>query len=180
HHIQARARINESQVARIRPGQPVLIHLEAFPDRAPLRGSVAEIVPIPGSAGGLVSDVRTFFAKVRIDSGAFDALTTGLSAELEFLIESKRHVTRVPIEAVRWIEDRPFAATVSSRAADLDWEWRPIALGATNAEFAEVLAGLSPGDQVIAHSESLPTSNLYVPESMGTVDLALGGRPSNR
>ena len=32
HHIQVRARINESQVARIRPGLPVLIHLEAFPE----------------------------------------------------------------------------------------------------------------------------------------------------
>ena len=46
HHIQVRAKINESQVARIRPGQPVLIHLEAFPDRR-LLGSVAQIVPIP-------------------------------------------------------------------------------------------------------------------------------------
>jgi multidrug resistance efflux pump len=180
HHIQARARINESQVARIRAGQPVLIHLEAFPDHAPLRGSVSEIVPIPGSASGLASDVRTFFAKVRIDSGAFDALTTGLSAELEFLVESKRHVTRVPIEAVRWIEDRPFAATVSSSANDLEWEWRPIALGATNAEFAEVLAGLRPGDQVIAKSESLPLTDLVRPEPPQSLDLALGGTSSGQ
>ena len=46
HHIQVRAKINESQVARIQPGQPVLIHLEAFPDHR-LLGSVAQIVPIP-------------------------------------------------------------------------------------------------------------------------------------
>ena len=158
HHIQVRAKINESQVARIRPGQPVLIHLEAFPDREPLLGSVTEIVPIPSIANGLFSDVRTFFAKVRIDSGAFDALTTGLTAELDFLVESKRHVTRVPLEAVRWIDDHPFAATVSGPPTDLDWEWRPIALGATDTDFAEVVSGLKPGDRVIAHSEGLPTT----------------------
>ena len=156
HHIQVRAKINESQVARIRPGQPVRIHLEAFPDREPLLGSVIEIVPIPSIANGMFSDVRTFFAKVRIDSGVFDALTTGLTAELEFLVESKRHVTRVPLEAVRWIDDRAFAATLGGPAPDLDWEWRPIALGATDTEFAEVVSGLKPGERVIAHSRGCP------------------------
>jgi HlyD family secretion protein len=180
HHIQVRARINESQVARIRPGQPVLIHLEAFPERPPLLGSVAEIVPIPSSSNGLFSGVHTFFAKVRIDSGAFDALTTGLSAELEFLVESRRHVTRVPLEAVRWIDDRPFAATVSGPATDLDWQWRPIALGATDTGFAEVVSGLKPGDRVITHSESLPATDLDGPDPETKVDRALGGRLSSR
>ena len=50
-HIQVKAEVNESQVALIRPGQPVVIHLEAFPDRS-LLGSVAEIVPIPSRASG--------------------------------------------------------------------------------------------------------------------------------
>ena len=180
HHIQVRAKINESQVARIRPGQPVLIHLEAFPDREPLLGSVTEIVPIPSIANGLFSDVRTFFAKVRIDSGAFDAMTTGLTAELEFLVESKRHVTRVPLEAVRWIDDHPFAATVSGPATDLDWQWRPIALGATDTDFAEVVSGLKPGDRVIAHSETLPAADLDRSDPETKFDLALGGRPSGR
>jgi HlyD family secretion protein len=180
HHIQVRAKINESQVARIRPGQPVLIHLEAFPDHEPLLGSVTEVVPIPSLANGLFSDVRTFFAKVRIDSGAFDAMTTGLTAELEFLVESKRHVTRVPLEAVRWIDDHPFAATVSGPATDLDWQWRPIALGATDTDFAEVVSGLKPGDRVVAHSESLPAADLEVPDPETKFDLALGGRPPGR
>ena len=80
-HLQVRARINESQVALVRSGQPVLIHLEAFPDR-PLRGRVAAIVPIPSLADGPYSDVRYFYATVRIESGGFDALRSGLSAQL--------------------------------------------------------------------------------------------------
>ena len=104
HRIQVRAKINESQVARIQPGQPVLIHLEAFPDHR-LLGSVAQIVPIPAVTNGLYSGVRSFFATVRIDSGGFDALTTGLTAELEFLVETRRHVTRLPLEAIRWVGD---------------------------------------------------------------------------
>ncbi len=178
HHIQARANINESQVARIKIGQPVLIRLEAFPDR-PLRGSVAEIVPIPSLADRLYSDVRTFFATVRIESGGFDALTTGLTAELEFLVESKRRVTRVPLEAVRWVGDRSFAATLDPATDGQDWQWRPIELGVTNTSFAEVVSGLEPGDRVVAHSETLPPTDLDVPpDREQTFDLALQGKPS--
>jgi HlyD family secretion protein len=174
-HIQVRARINESQVARIRPGQTVLIRLEAFPDR-PLRGSVAQIVPIPSLAGGSFSDVRTFFATVRIESGAFDALTTGLTAEVDFLVDTRRQVTRVPLESVRWIGDRSFAAAIVATTTGEEWQWRPIALGVTNVNFAEVVTGLEPGDRVVAHSESLPTTDLDLPAPAQTLDLALEGK----
>jgi HlyD family secretion protein len=168
-HLQVKAKINESQVARIRPGQPVLIHLEAFPDR-PLRGSVAAIVPIPSLANGPLPDVRTFYATVRIESGGFDALTTGQSAELEFLVETRRHVTRIPLEAIRWVDDRAFAATVSNTASGQNWQWRPLALGVTDATFAEVVRGLEPGDRVIAHSESLPATGLGAADPETTVN----------
>ena len=175
HHIQVRAKINESQVARIRPGLPVLIRLEAFPDR-PLRGSVAQVVPIPTLASGPFSDVRSFFATVRIEFGAFDALTTGLTAEVDFLVDTRRRVTRVPLESVRWIGDRSFAATIVATTAGQDWQWRSIALGVTSANFAEVVHGLEPGDLVVAHSESLPTTDLDVPAPEELPDLALAGK----
>ena len=89
-------------------------------------------------------------------------------------------MTRVPLEAVRWIDDHPFAATVSGPATDLDWEWRPIALGATDTDFAEVVSGLKPGDRVIAHSEGLPIIDLELPDAETKFDLALGGKASGR
>ncbi len=178
-HIQVRAEINESQIAFIRPGQPVLIHLEAFPDQ-PLMGSVAKIVPIPSLASTLYSDVRTFFATVRIESGGFDALTTGLTAELEFLVETRRQVTRVPLEAIRWIDDQAFTATVVSTADGSDWQWRPVALGVSNTSYAEVVRGLEPGDRVIARTEDLPATDLNLPDPEPKLDLALQRKPSER
>ena len=174
-HLQVRARINESQVARIRPGQPVLIHLAAFPGHS-LRGAVDQVVPIPSLAGPGYSDVRSFYATVRILSGAFDALTTGLTAEVAFLVETRRHVTRVPLESVRWIGDRSFAAAIVSATTGEDWQWQPIALGATDTNFAEVIKGLAPGDRVVAHSETLPASDLDIPAPDPALDLALEGK----
>ena len=101
-------------------------------------------------------------------------LTTGLTAELEFLVETRRHVTRVPLEAIRWIGDRSFAARlVSTETGEDDWQWRPIALGVTSTSFAEVISGLKPGDRVIAQSETLPTTELDIPDQEQTLDLAL-------
>jgi len=171
-HLQVRARINESQVALVRSGQPVLIHLDAFPDR-PLRGSVAAIIPIPSLADGPYSDVRYFYATVRIESGGFDELSSGLSAELEFLVQTRRRVTRVPLESIRWVGDQTFAAMASSTPGGDDWLWKPVALGATDTTFAEVKSGLAPGDRVIAHCESLPELAPGQPESEPKLDLAM-------
>ncbi len=153
--MHVKARINESQVAQIRSGQPVLIHLEAFPDQ-PMRGRVAEITPIPSLASGPFSDVRTYSATVRIESGGFDDLRSGLSAELSFLVESRHRVTRVPLEAIRWADDQAFVALATDSPDGLDWMWRPIAVGVTDTTYAEVVTGLEPGDRVIAQCESLP------------------------
>jgi HlyD family secretion protein len=138
-HLQVRATINESQVARVRSGQAVLIHLEAFRDR-PLRGTVAEIMPISSLAKGPFSDVHSFYATVRIESGGFDELMTGLTAELEFLVETRHQVPRVPLEAIQWFGDRAFAAIAISTTDGVDWLWKPISLGVTDSTFAEVVS----------------------------------------
>ena len=118
------------------------------------------------------------FGPVQILTVAFD----GSHFKGEILPELERLKTLGLIRVIDLLLIRKDStgAAATLTATDLDWEWRPIALGATNAEFAEVLAGLRPGDQVIAHSEGLPASNLDVSESRETVDLALGGKPSDR
>jgi multidrug resistance efflux pump len=177
-HIQVRAEINESLVARVRPGQPVRIHLEAFPDRI-LLGSVATIVPVPSVTSALSTDVRTFFATVRIESGGFDSLAIGQTAELEFLVETRRRVTRVPLEAIRWVDDQSFAATVVPTPNGQDWQWRPVSLGLSNTTHAEVVQGLEPGDRVIAHAEGNPTAEFDPPQPETSFNLALQRKPAH-
>jgi hypothetical protein len=106
-------------------------------------------------------------------------MTTGLSAELDFLVETRHDVTRIPLEAVRWVGDRSYAATLLSTTGE-DWQWRPIALGVTDSEFAEVVSGLEPGERVIAHSEALPETELLPPPAEAPLDLALEARAATR
>jgi multidrug resistance efflux pump len=164
--MQVRARINESQVARVKSGQPVSIHLDAFPDR-PLRGRVAEITPIASLASGPFPDVHIYDARVSIDSGGFDELRAGLSAELRIEVETHRRVTRIPLESVRWLGDQTFVALATGDGADVDWRWQLVELGVSDSAFTEVVSGLEAGERVVAHSDILPPPE-FVPPAADT------------
>jgi multidrug resistance efflux pump len=159
--MQVKAKVNESKVAMIQSGQPAQIKIDAFPDR-PLRGFVRDITPIPAPATA-AADVRVYYAVVSIDSGGFDELRPGLSAEVTFLVDKKPKVTRVPVQAVRWMNEKSYVAVAAnpsrkagSAAKEPPWRWQAVALGASNAHYFEVLSGLQPGEKVMAHPENLP------------------------
>jgi multidrug resistance efflux pump len=176
--LQVRAKVNESQVARIKLGQRAQIFVDAFPEH-PLRGTVTQIATVAEPASGPLSDVRVYIATLRIDSGGLRAarLRAGLSAHVTFQMESRRDVTRIPLEAVRWAGGQTFAAMAAATVTGLTWRWRPIALGATDAEFAEVLAGLAPGDRVVAAAGLLPAPGLDADSILATTAVAMTKRP---
>jgi multidrug resistance efflux pump len=174
-YMQVKAKVNESKVALIHPGQSALIRVDAFPDH-PLRGTVQEITAIPAPVGR-ASDVKVYFATVKIEEG-FDGLRPGLSAEVDFFIGTRSRVTRIPVQAVREVGGQAFAAVRSSTSdakTGLSWRWVPVRLGETNASHAEVVSGLKPGDQVIAQPEALPA-----PQPARRVQTASRAEPSPR
>ena len=174
-HIQVRARINESQVARIRLGEPTLIYLEAFPDRI-LRGSVAEIVPIPSLANGPFSDVPVF-SSPSASSPAASSAAVGFERRGGHSGRESPPSAPGPPRGGAWVGDRPFVAKVIPTETGVDWLWRPIAVGATDTTFAEVVSGLEPGDRVIAHCERLPADGPGPSDPETVLDLAMAGHP---
>jgi len=154
--MQVRARINESKYAQIYTNQRATIRVDAFPDRV-MQGTVTEITAIPAPANGPVSDVRIYYAMVRIESGGFDSLRPGLSAEVNFEVGSQQEVTRIPLEAIRWVGRQPFAALQLANSHDqgLIWRWNPLELGMSDSLFAEVVSGVKPGDRVISSPDAL-------------------------
>lgn len=153
-HMRVKARINESKFPLVQTGQPVLIMVDAFPDR-PLQGNVAEITPI--SIPLQASDVRVYYANVQIEGG-FNELRPGLSAQIAIKVDSRHKAKRIPIEAVRWAGDRSFVALFDHSATDprqQPWQWHPVVLGVSDAEYAEVIDGLKVGDRIVANPANL-------------------------
>ena len=170
--LQVKARINESQVERIKSGQIAWIRFDSCLDSL-LRGKVTDITAIPAPVNGPVSDVRAYFATVRIESGNSESLRAGLSAEVAFQVETRHRVTRIPLEAIRWIGGRTFAALAITATTGPPWQWQPIALGVSDTSFAEVVSGLEPGDQVVVDTESLPAPEPALPEPMPALALEI-------
>jgi multidrug resistance efflux pump len=154
-HMRLRARINESKLSMIHTGIPANILIDAYPNR-PLHGTVAEVNAINTPLN--FSDVRVYYANVDIKEGFAD-LRPGLSAEVSFLVDARRNVIRVPIDAIRWVGEQAFVALRDQSLADSSkemWRWQLIELGVSDTRFAEVVNGLKVGDRVVASPRGLP------------------------
>jgi multidrug resistance efflux pump len=151
--MRVRVRVNESKVNSVKVGQKASIRVDAFADK-PLDGTVTSVTAIP-APNGMGSDTRVYFATVAIDSGGFDGLRPGLSAQVSFFVDGKHEATVIPLQAVRWVDQTPFAA-VSTTADRSGYRWQPIQVGLMNESHAEVLTGLNPGEKVVTNPDSLP------------------------
>ena len=160
-HMRIRAKINESKVMTIQKGQRASVRVDAFPNRV-LSGSVGEITLIPAPASGPGSDVRIYFANINLDSGNFEGLKPGLSAQVSFLVDDRPAVTQIPIYSIRWVDGVPFAA-VATKSLQQPYRWQPLEVGESNTSFAEVLHGLTEGEQVVSRPDQLPAPTVTAP-----------------
>jgi multidrug efflux pump subunit AcrA (membrane-fusion protein) len=153
--MRVKVKVNESKMASVRPGQRAKVRVEAFPGR-PLTGVVSEITPIP-AVQNRFSDVKIYFANVEIDASDVEGLRPGMSAEVSFLVdEAPDSVTRLPLQAVRWVDGRSFVAVGARVNGETRWDWRPVTLGRIAPGIAEVVRGLNPGEHVVATPDELP------------------------
>jgi hypothetical protein len=171
-HMRVKAKINESKVSMVHTGQPTSIMIDAYPGH-PLRGVVTEVMPISIPLRG--SDVRVYYANIDILNG-FDDLRPGLSAQIVFEVESRRSVTRVPVESIRWVNEKPYVALYDRSAAEdgrQPWKWQPIQIGLSDLSFAEVLNGLQVGDRVVSLPGSLPPPGREIQRPTTVADVSL-------
>lgn len=139
-----KAQINESKISYIRTGQKTRLLIDAFPDK-PLIGTVTAITAIPAPPKGFTTDIRAYIATVNIDSGGFDGLRPGMASEVSFDVTSKADSTRIPVDSVMFVNGRGFVAV----SADNDkFAWQPVEIGLMSEQYAEVLNGLLPGQQI--------------------------------
>ncbi|MBI4478607.1 MAG: efflux RND transporter periplasmic adaptor subunit [Acidobacteria bacterium] len=144
--VEIEVDVNESYIARVRPGQPVTGILDAYPDWQ-IPSKVRTIIP--------TADRQKATVKVRI---AFDKLDPrilpDMGVKVSFLGEQKSEPPSVggvivPQQAVRVEAGQPVVflyrdGKVERRAVRLGQ-----ASGATSSDAQEILAGVSEGEQVV-------------------------------
>jgi HlyD family secretion protein len=138
-----RGRIPESELARVKPGQKVVMFPQAFPD-VQLQGIVEAVGAIAESAPGQPEWQKFFSVMISIDNE--DArLRPGMSATAHVISAQRDDVLRVPRRAVTWRDGQAFTQLKQA----LNVQERPVTLGVADDTHYEVLSGLDLHDTVI-------------------------------
>jgi multidrug resistance efflux pump len=132
------SQVGEMDVQRVRPGQAVLVRMEAFPGPV-FQGKVAKVAPMANPEED-APNVQVFELVVDL-LDQDERLKPGMSASVEIVVETIANALSLPLEAVREVDGR----TLVYRVRGQHLEPAEVVLGQRNAVAAVVDSGLEEG-----------------------------------
>ncbi|GAB4389882.1 MAG: efflux RND transporter periplasmic adaptor subunit [Thermodesulfovibrionales bacterium] len=136
--------VDEADVANVNVGQEVEITMDAYPGRT-FAGQVYLISPVV--TGGKL-ETRTFEVRTRFKD--LDApVKTGMSADVEIIVDRVRDTLVVPSQAVIERGGRKYAYVMEDGRARL----RPVEVGITGWTFTQISSGLEEGESLIVNPD---------------------------
>lgn len=144
--------VHESLVKQVQRGQKARIRVEALADTV-LTGEVIKIAVLPDSQNRWLNpDLKVYSTLVRIE-GTHEWLRPGMSAEAEILVDTRKDVLYVPIQAVSAEGKEQVVYVDGARGA----ERRVVATGPYTESFIEIQNGLSEGERVLLRVPEVPS-----------------------
>ncbi len=138
--------VDEMEVGRLMPGQTVHLRFDALTETL-VPGTVQRIAAASGLEGGVVT------YNVRIDLAPTDApIRADMTANATIIVEELSDVLKIPTWAVRL--DRETGRYYVHRRIGDRVERVDVDLGARHEGIAEVLHGLSAGDEIVRVPET--------------------------
>ncbi|MFO8015062.1 MAG: efflux RND transporter periplasmic adaptor subunit [Phycisphaerae bacterium] len=139
--MDAIVRVHESWVERIKPGLPVRVVADPFPDRV-FTGQVIRVAPLPDPQSRYMrTGLKVYTTQVALE-GEQRILRPGMSAKVEIIIDQLTNVLCVPLQAVATRWGGKVCYVVSRKGL----EARPVETGQFNASFIEIKDGLAEGE----------------------------------
>lgn len=160
--VLVEADVGETEVVKVRVGQPAEIRVDAIPD-AVFKGSVVEIGSSASQRAGVSTGIRYFKVKIAIIAPD-ERLRPGMTAQVDIITSALRQALSVPVQSVveRTAEelvkgrksrvsgpaDAPkdkFVFVVRDGVADAV----KVTTGISNATHVAVLSGLKGGESIV-------------------------------
>ncbi len=141
--MKVNAYVDESEIVKVKEGQPVNIKVTAYPDKN-FRGIVKAIsaAPYQGASTTTTSGVQYSVEVAVVDTGI---LYPGMSATCEIIVSRKDSVLKVPVQALgkeKTGEDYLFLIKGGKVYKTF------VKIGAIASNEAEILEGVSEGDTI--------------------------------
>ncbi len=142
--------VDELQVAQVHPGQEVQITSPGLPGRS-FQGKVASVDPM-GNTGGGPGSLATYAVEISVPSAS--GLLPGMTADAEIVVQTIPNAIYVPVEAVIQNGQQTEVEVLRSGKPDVV----PVTVGLVNDQYAQITAGLQPGETVVTGStQAAPT-----------------------
>ena len=147
--LEVRAYVDETDIGRVRVGQPARFTVDTYPGVA-FPGEVTAIYPQAEIRDNVVDYVTVIrFAPTDFQTQG-RALRPEMTTTVEILLDRRAGVPAVPIRAVRRDDDGAYVLLARDERA----ERRGVTTGARDESWWEVTAGLREGDSVVVGGAS--------------------------
>lgn len=158
------ASVDESEISKVSYGQDVDVTITAL--NKDLEGTVTNVDAQATTSGSSA----TFGLVVTVDSEDIEDIYSGMSAEMNIIIQESENVLTVPIQAV---SSNKGVKTVKVKDGDSTKEVE-VEVGAQDSSFVEIKKGLNKGDVVVYEQA---TKNKTSNGTGGKMDMMGGGMP---
>ncbi len=160
--LLAECKISELEVAKLKPGQPAEVQVDAIPGMV-FQGRVVNVATSsdrsPTQSMNSNQEAQNYKVRVQLAGAAEDLarLRPGMSARVAVLANEVKQVVAVPLQAVLEREDRSGGLGLMARSRSVVYvlkgdvaEERVLRLGVSTRRAAEVLEGIKEGEQIIS------------------------------
>jgi len=143
--VMVTTKVDEIDVSRMTPGQPVRASGDAFPGVV-LEGVISHIsAQATTGSGQSGSSFDTLVVFPDLGQKTLESIRVGMSADLDVVVYDKQDAMVVPLSYVRVMRGVP---TVRRFDDNGQIEEVPVQTGITTLSQVEILAGLKPGDRL--------------------------------
>lgn len=146
--MQIKVQVDETDIGSVRAGQRVSFTVDAYPDKT-FTGTVKSI------SKDAVTSSNVVYYPVYVDADAGDGLLyPSMTARVTIHTAERDNVLLVPLSALKEEQEAKYVQVMT----DGRLEKRPVKIGLANDEQAEILSGLTEGEQVAIPAAKQKTS----------------------
>jgi HlyD family secretion protein/macrolide-specific efflux system membrane fusion protein len=147
--LVVRAELNQIDVAKVVMGQTVKLTLDALPGKK-FDATITKIAPaaVKGSDNNEVFPVEA--TVIEVDP----AIKAGMTADVRILVDTKKSILVLPIEAVRKKDEKSNVKKIVMKDGVKATEEVEVHTGASNDREIEITQGLNEGDEVLVDPNS--------------------------
>jgi len=150
--MELTAGVDEIDIAAVKPGQKVVIEVDALPELQ-LEGEVVSISSLPKPQATVVA----YEVKIALDVPPDAGVKVGMSADADIVIAERSSVLLVPSRAV---DTDSQGNSVVKVVVGEETESRPVITGISDGLQTEITSGLSEGETVMIEIRVKPKSTM--------------------